>query len=116
MTKLYRKITPDLARKIRLIIADVDGTLLSDGDAVSQEVAETIRALEHCGVMVGFDSGRPLTRLEPMATALQTSGPVIAENGCVAKLTKDSELFKLGYSREPGLKTLLKLADAFGVS
>jgi phosphoglycolate phosphatase len=113
MTKLYSKITPDLARKIRLIIADVDGTLLSDGDAVSQEVAETIRALEHCGVMVGFDSGRPLTRLEPLATALQTSGPVIAENGCVAKLTKESGLYDLGYSRKPALMVLNKFKTKF---
>ena len=113
MTKSYRKITPDLARKIRLVIADVDGTLLSDGDAVSQEVAATIRALEHCGIMVGFDSGRPLTRLEPLATSLQTSGPVIAENGCVAKLTKESSLYDLGYSRLPAQQILNKFKAEF---
>jgi len=113
MTKSYRKITTDLARKIRLVIADVDGTLLSDGDAVSQKVAETIRALEHSGIMVGFDSGRPLTRLEPLARAMATSGPVIAENGCVAKLTKESALFDLGYSRKPALYVLNKFKAEF---
>jgi hydroxymethylpyrimidine pyrophosphatase-like HAD family hydrolase len=106
MTKSFLKITPKLARQIRLVIADVDGTLLCDGDTVSEAVAQSIRSLERCGIMVGFDSGRPLTRLEPLANALKTSGPVIAENGCVAKLTKESGLYDLGYSRQPALKIL----------
>jgi hydroxymethylpyrimidine pyrophosphatase-like HAD family hydrolase len=113
MTISYLKITPTLARRIRLVVADVDGTLLSDGDAVSPEVANAIKSLEQSGIMVGFNSGRPLTRLEPLAYELNMSGPVIAENGCVAKLTKDSELFNLGYSREPGSKTLLKFKTDF---
>ena len=75
MTKSYLKITKKLARQIRLVIADVDGTLLCDGDTVSEAVAQSVRALEGCGIMVGFDSGRPLTRLEPLANALKTSGP-----------------------------------------
>jgi phosphoglycolate phosphatase len=113
MTKSYLKITPKLARQIRLVIADVDGTLLCDGDIVSSEVAETIRSLERCGIMVGFDSGRPLTRLEPLANALKTSGPVIAENGCVAKLTKESGLYDLGYSRQPALQILNQFKSEF---
>jgi len=113
MTISYLKITPTLARRIRLVVADVDGTLLSDGDSVSPEVATAIKSLEQCGIMVGFNSGRPLTRLEPLARKLNMSGPIIAENGCVAKLTKDSELFNLGYSREPGLKTILKFKTDF---
>ena len=113
MTNSFRKITPKLARQIRLLIADVDGTLLSDGDAVSNEVAQTIRTLERCGIMVGFDSGRPLTRLEPLARALETSGPVVAENGCVAKLTKENELFDLGYSRKPALRILNQFKAEF---
>ena len=113
MTISSLKITPILARRIRLAVADVDGTLLSDGDSVSPEVAKTIKSLEQCGIIVGFDSGRPLTRLEPLARELNMSGPLIAENGCVVKLTKESDIFNLGYSREPGLKTLLKFKTDF---
>ena len=113
MTKSYLKITPTLARRIRLVVADVDGTLLSDGDSVSPEVASTIRSLEQCGIIVGFDSGRPLTRLEPLARELNLSGPVIAENGCVAKLTIHSELFNSGYSRKPALNTYKRFKADF---
>ena len=113
MTKSFLKITPKLARQIRLVIADVDGTLLCDGDIVSEAVAKSIRSLERCGIMVGFDSGRPLTRLEPLANSLKTSGPVIAENGCVAKLTKESSLYDLGYSRLPAQQILNKFKAEF---
>jgi hydroxymethylpyrimidine pyrophosphatase-like HAD family hydrolase len=41
------------------------------------------------------------------------SGPVIAENGCVAKLTKDSELFNSGYSRKPALNTYKRFKADF---
>jgi HAD superfamily hydrolase (TIGR01484 family) len=113
MTKSYLKITPNLARQIRLVVADVDGTLLSSGDSVSPAVTKTIRSLEHCGIMVGFASGRPLTRLEPLAMALHISGPIIAENGSVAKLKRGSKLFDLGYSRQPALIALRKLKSDF---
>ena len=113
MTKSYLKITPTLACRIRLVVADVDGTLLSDGDSVSTEVASSIRSLEQCDIIVGFNSGRPLTRLEPLARELNLSGPVIAENGCVAKLTKDSELFNSGYSRKPALNTYKRFKADF---
>jgi hydroxymethylpyrimidine pyrophosphatase-like HAD family hydrolase len=113
MPKSYLQITPELARRIKLVVADVDGTLLSDGDEVSPAVARAIRALEQCGIMVGFDSGRPLTRLEPLAASLNTGGPVIAENGCVAKLQRGRGLYDLGYSRQPALQALNKFKADF---
>jgi hydroxymethylpyrimidine pyrophosphatase-like HAD family hydrolase len=113
MPKSYLQITPGLARRIKLIVADVDGTLLSDGDKVSPAVARAIRALEAAAIMVGFDSGRPLTRLEPLAAALKAQGPVIAENGCVAKLKCGAGLYDLGYSRDPALKALTKFKANF---
>jgi hydroxymethylpyrimidine pyrophosphatase-like HAD family hydrolase len=48
-----------------------------------------------------------------LANALKTSGPVIAENGCVAKLTKESSLYDLGYSRQPALKILNQFKAEF---
>ena len=113
MTKSYRKITLDLAHQIKLVVADVDGTLLSSGDSVSPAVAKTIRSLENYGIIVGLASGRPLTRLEPLATTLKISGPIIAENGSVAKLKRGSTIFDLGYSRQPALTALKKLKSAF---
>jgi HAD superfamily hydrolase (TIGR01484 family) len=113
MAKSYLKITPELACRIKLIIADVDGTLLSDGEAVIPEVAQIMRALEKYHIMTGFDSGRPFSRLLPLAEQMQMTGPIIAENGCVAKLTRESGLFELGYTRKPAAATLSRFKADF---
>ena len=113
MVQSYRAITPEMALQIRLAMADVDGTLLASGDSVNSAVAEVIRCLEEQGIMVGLVSGRTLTSLESLAGDLGITGPIIAENGGVAKLAVGSELLDLGYSRRPALQTLGKLKALF---
>jgi hydroxymethylpyrimidine pyrophosphatase-like HAD family hydrolase len=44
---------------------------------------------------------------------MQMTGPIIAENGYVARLTKSSELFDLGYSRQPAQETLQRFKTDF---
>ncbi len=113
MTQSYREITPDLARQLKLVMTDVDGTLTVGGDSLSPVVLEAVRRLEHEGIMVGLVSGRTLPRLESLAQDLNISGAIIAENGGVAKLKANGGLVDLGYSREPALKALRKLEMLF---
>jgi phosphoglycolate phosphatase (TIGR01487 family) len=113
MAQSYREIVPELARQVRLVMTDVDGTLTQGGDSLSSAVLEAIRRLEKGGIMVGLVSGRMLPRLESMASGLGVSGPIIAENGGVAKLKAGSELVDLGYSREPAIKALERLKRLF---
>jgi len=113
MTQSYREIVPKLARQIRLVMTDVDGTLTQGGDCLSSAVLEAIRQLEKDGIVVGFVSGRTLPGLESLASDLGVSGPIIAENGGVAKLKTGGELVDLGYSREPAIKALARLKRLF---
>jgi phosphoglycolate phosphatase (TIGR01487 family) len=113
MAQSYRHITPELARQIGLAMADVDGTLTPEGDSISSIVIEAVRRLEQHGITVGLVSGRTLPRLESLALKLDISGPIIAENGGVAKLKKHGKLLELGYSRQPALKALEKLKTQF---
>lgn len=113
MTQPYRQITPELASQIRLVMTDVDGTLTPRGDSLSSVVLDAIHRLEEGGIMVGLASGRTLPRLESMASELGISGPIIAENGGVAKLKTNDELVDLGYSRQPAIKALEKLKAVF---
>ncbi len=113
MTQSYREIVPKLARQIRLVMTDVDGTLTHGGDCLSSAVLEAIRRLERDGIVVGFVSGRTLPGLESLASDLGVSGPIIAENGGVAKLRTGGELLDLGYSREPAIKALARLKRLF---
>ena len=113
MAESYREIDPKLARRIRLVMTDVDGTLTNGGDSPSSLVVEAVRCLEEGGVMVGLVSGRTLPGLESLALDLGISGPIIAENGGVAKLKVGGELLDLGYSRKPALEALAKLKTLF---
>jgi hydroxymethylpyrimidine pyrophosphatase-like HAD family hydrolase len=109
----YKQIKPELARRIRLVMADVDGTLTAEDGSQNLAAYQAVRQLEQCGITVGFVSGRHLPNLEVLAQQLGISGPVIAENGGVAKLKPDGEILDLGYSREPALKQLNRLKQLF---
>ena len=113
MVKSYLEIPPKLARRTKLVVTDVDGTLSDGGDSVSPSVLDAIRQFEEGGIMVGLASGRTLAGLESLGSSLGITGPIIAENGGIAKLKLDGELVELGYSREPALEALAKLKTLF---
>lgn len=113
MAQSYRGIDPELACQIRLVMTDVDGTLTRGGDSMSFAVREALRRFEEDGVMVGLISGRTLPGLESLASDLGISGPVIAENGGVAKLKAGDEATDLGYDRQPALEALQTLKALF---
>jgi hydroxymethylpyrimidine pyrophosphatase-like HAD family hydrolase len=113
MEKSFRAISRELANSISLIMTDVDGTLLATGRKVSGPVAESLKALKVAGIVTGLVSGRTLPELESMAEELDLRGPIIAENGAVAKLTPGEACLELGYTREAALKALQKLKSLY---
>ncbi|MFC2010330.1 HAD-IIB family hydrolase [Chloroflexota bacterium] len=113
MSQSYRKISVELARRLRLVMTDVDGTLNDGGDTISLAVSQAIQRLEKVGIAVGLVSGRTLPELDRMAYDLGITGPIIAENGGVARLDVNSGLVELGYSRQPALEALKKLKELY---
>ena len=113
MAPSYRQITPDLARRIRLVMTDVDGTITSDGRSFGPDVLEALHQLERLDIMVGLASGRALSRLESLACNLGISGPLIGENGGVAKLKINGGLVDLGHSRPSALEDFKRLKKLF---
>lgn len=113
MPQPYREIGRAVARRIRLVVSDVDGTLTTADNSISPSALEAIRRLEAVGIAVGLASGRALPRLEPLALRGGVTGPVIAENGGIAKLRMDGELVDLGYSRQPAVEALRALQGLF---
>ncbi|MFC1864614.1 HAD hydrolase family protein [Chloroflexota bacterium] len=113
MSQSYRQIPPQLARQIRLVMTDVDGTITTGGDSIRPIVLQAIRGLEEQGITVGLVSGRMLPRLESLARVLDITGPIIAENGGVAKIEVNGRLVDLGYSRQPALEALAKLKGLY---
>jgi hydroxymethylpyrimidine pyrophosphatase-like HAD family hydrolase len=113
MGKPYGEITRELAARIKLIMTDVDGTLLTSVDYVGPEVIDAVSQLKNTGITVGLVSGRAIPRLERLTAFVGTDGPIIAENGGSAKMSAGGELLELGYSRQPALEALGKLKEAY---
>lgn len=113
MSRTYLKISPAIASGIRLIMTDIDGTVTDIKGQVETVSKNAMSALAEQGIMVGFVSGRTLPRLEPLAFDIGIDGPIIGENGGIAKLKPHSELLDLGYSRAPALRDLNRLKKLF---
>ncbi|MFC1874260.1 HAD hydrolase family protein [Chloroflexota bacterium] len=94
-------------------MTDVDGTITSGEDSIRPTVMQAIRGLEEQGIIVGLVSGRTLPELESLARVLGITGPIIAENGSVAKMGVNGRLADLGYSRQPALEALAKLKELY---
>ncbi len=113
MVKSFRNIDFELAQTIKLIMTDVDGTLLASGDHPDTETGNALKALQEKGITIGLVSGRTLSRLESTARELDLNGPIIAENGAIAKLSPSAELMELGYSRQPAIDALKKIKELY---
>jgi len=113
MTLHYQQISSELASHFRLIMADVDGTLTDEHGVSNPAADEAVHLLEESGIPVGFVSGRHLSSLESLARQLNISGPIIAENGGIAKLSLDDDILDLGYTRQPALDALDRLKRLF---
>jgi phosphoglycolate phosphatase (TIGR01487 family) len=113
MIQPYTRITREAALRIKLIMTDVDGTLNNGGDALSPAVSHAMQNLKEHGIMVGLVSGRTDPMLVAMAAGLNIGGPLIAENGAVARMNYKSGLVDLGYSRQPAVEALDKLKSKY---
>ena len=113
MVQSYLDINHETAQAIRLIVTDIDCTLTEDGEYFDGDVTEAISRLEAQGIMVGLASGRTMARLETLARDWKISGPLIAENGAVARLKAGGKPIDLGYSREPAIKDYNRLKKIF---
>lgn len=70
-----------LGQKVRMVVSDLDQTLLNSDATISAENLAAIRAAEAKGIFVTICSGRIFTMLEVYAQALDIQGPVITTNG-----------------------------------
>lgn len=66
----------------KMIVLDLDGTLLDQGGNITDENVEWVRNAHAAGMMIVLASGRHRIRMEPIARKLQLNLPMITTNGC----------------------------------
>lgn len=69
------------APSIRLLLADVDGTLVTNDKVLTQRAIEAVRKLGEAGVLFAVTSGRPPRGMSMLIEPLRLTTPIAAFNG-----------------------------------
>src|ERR1700677_2714716 len=68
-------------RKISLVLADVDGTLVTEEKVLTQRAQKAVRALQEAGIRFAITSGRPPRGMSMLFDALEIDTPIAGFNG-----------------------------------
>lgn len=97
--------------KIKLIVFDLDGTLLNYEDKVGDESILLVKKLENLGVQFTFATGRLHSAITEHADALEITAPLISLDGSLIKNHPEGKIFYNSYLPEKNVKKIIKLAD-----
>jgi hypothetical protein len=70
-----------MRNNIRLVIADVDGTLVTQDKVLTARAIEAVKRLRNVDIAFTITSGRPPLGIKPLIDALALTEPVAAFNG-----------------------------------
>lgn len=79
-------------RRIRLVVTDVDGTLLDPGGCLTPRTREAIQALAEAGVTLALATGRRWTGASVAASSFGFQGPMIHMDGAMIRTYPDGEM------------------------
>lgn len=82
---------------VKLLIMDVDGTLLNDQKQITERTKKALIQLQQEGIMLGIASGRPVKGLQRFAQELRMpefGGILISSNGARAETLDGNVLFE----------------------
>ncbi len=68
---------------VRLVIADVDGTLVTQDKVLTARAIEAVKKLHDAGILFGITSGRPPRGMKMLIEPLQITEPIAGFNGGV---------------------------------
>jgi Cof subfamily protein (haloacid dehalogenase superfamily) len=72
-----------MSDNIRLVIADVDGTLVTQEKVLTQRAIEAVKRLKEAGIAFSVTSGRPPQGMKMLIEPLAITEPIAAFNGGV---------------------------------
>ncbi len=72
-----------MTSNIRLVIADVDGTLVTNEKVLTARAVEAVKRLKNTGIAFSITSGRPPLGMKMLIDALGLKEPIAAFNGGV---------------------------------
>src|SRR5580692_12480407 len=68
-------------RRISLVLADVDGTLVTEEKILTERARDAVNALRHAGIRFAITSGRPPLGMSMLFDVLDIETPIAGFNG-----------------------------------
>lgn len=78
-------IPKERLKQVKLVIFDLDGTLLDDKGEIGRDTVDLVKKLDNYGVQFSFASGRLHSALTDYAAELKIHTPLISLDGCLIK-------------------------------
>ena len=101
--------------EIRLLVADVDGTLVTPQKVLTDRSVAAVDALRAAGVLFAVTSGRPPRGMSMLIEPLHLSTPLAAFNGGLI-VERDMTVIEQKVIPEHLVKPTLDLMESFGLS
>ena len=109
-------ITSELQRNkalknIKLIVTDIDGTLLNDNGEVGSESKKLVKELMKLNVMVSFATGRLHSAVTEIAKELSLNGYIISLDGALIKNYISDKTIYESYLSTNQVKKAIELSE-----
>jgi Cof subfamily protein (haloacid dehalogenase superfamily) len=101
--------------EVRLLVADVDGTLVTQEKILTAQSIEAVAALNAAGVLFAVTSGRPPRGMSMLIEPLRISTPIAAFNGGLI-VQPDMTVIEQKVVPEPLVDPTVGLMESFGLT
>ena len=99
---------------IRLLLADVDGTLVTPDKVLTDRAIDAVRRLGEAGIMFAITSGRPPRGMSMLLEPLNVTTPIAAFNGGIL-VNRDMSVIEQRVIPEDLVMPVAKLNASFGL-
>ncbi len=98
-------------KNLKLIVSDLDGTLLPDRGDIGTETKKLISQLQDCGVIFALATGRLHSAVTGIANELSIKSPVISLDGSMIRSTKDGSRIYESFVKVKHVRRALRFAE-----
>ena len=106
-------IQKEYLRKIKLVVMDLDGTLVDDEDTISEETVTLIKELRKMGVEFTIATGRLLSAVLDHADKLEIKIPLITLDGTIVNRYPGEPSIFESFLNAKHVKRAISLADKY---
>ena len=101
----------NLLKNIKLIVTDIDGTLLNDNGELGLESKKLVKKLMKLNVIVSFATGRLHSAVTEIAKEISLNGYIISLDGALIKNSVNDQTLYESYIKTNHVKKAIELSE-----